>query len=237
MNKETTLAALRLNVGLGDRIRELEAECGSLREAARRTSFDAGYLLRLRDGEKTNPSAESLKRLGLRRVVMYERIKSPNQRYGVAVQEACYAGIASTEKYIPKLLPQKLNQAKYMLICEGTDPEPQECGHWYSPDAVEELIQAACASKQKEINAFNRLNQALFTQIEQTNEYINHTLNAVDNLNDMPISEDWAKQWVDKSFKLLERNNYFRGLSFDTCEEKLPVNPEEVYSPHTEVLK
>lgn len=59
---------------IGDRVRELEVEYGSLREAARQTGFDAGYLLRLRDGEKTNPSAESLKRLGLRRVVMYERI-------------------------------------------------------------------------------------------------------------------------------------------------------------------
>jgi len=70
--------ASRLSVKLGDRVRELEAECGSLREAARRTGFDAGYLLRLRDGEKTNPSAESLKRLGLERVVTYKRIVSTN---------------------------------------------------------------------------------------------------------------------------------------------------------------
>lgn len=85
------------------------------------------------------------------------------------------------------------------------------------------IWQAACASRQKEIDALN--------------EYINHTLNAVDNLNDMPISKDWAKNWVNKAFNLLEKNDYFRCVLSNTREEKPPVEPEEVYSPHTEVLK
>lgn len=35
-----------------------------------------------------------------------------------------------------------------MLICEGPDVIAEECGHWFSPDAVEKLILAereACA--------------------------------------------------------------------------------------------
>ena len=81
MIEETTLNALRLNVGLGDRISELEQQHGSLRAAAKVLGCDAGYLSRLRSGKKENPSQPLLKRMGLKlvkRVVIYERIKSPN---------------------------------------------------------------------------------------------------------------------------------------------------------------
>ena len=71
-------ARSRSNAGLGGRISELEKQHGSLRAAAKVLGCDAGYLSRLRSGEKGNPSAILLKRMGLKRVIAYERIKSPN---------------------------------------------------------------------------------------------------------------------------------------------------------------
>lgn len=63
---------------LQDRINELVAQHGSLRAVARVTEIDAGYLSRLRSGEKANPDKDKLRRLGLRRVVSFEHLKSPN---------------------------------------------------------------------------------------------------------------------------------------------------------------
>jgi hypothetical protein len=60
---------------LQPRIDELVAQHGSLRAVARVTEIDAGYLSRLRTGEKVNPEKDKLKRLGLRRVVTFERLK------------------------------------------------------------------------------------------------------------------------------------------------------------------
>ena len=76
--KRNASGASRLSVGLGDRISELEQQHGSLRSASKVLGCDAGYLSRLRSGEKENPSAILLKRMGLKRVIAYERIKSPN---------------------------------------------------------------------------------------------------------------------------------------------------------------
>jgi transcriptional regulator with XRE-family HTH domain len=59
---------------LSERVDELIRQHGSLRAVARVTEIDAGYLSRLCAGEKVNPSAPVLRRLGLRRVVTYERI-------------------------------------------------------------------------------------------------------------------------------------------------------------------
>lgn len=56
---------------LAERVRHLEIEHGGLRAAARATGVDAGYLKRLRDGEKTNPSTATLAKLGLRKEVIY----------------------------------------------------------------------------------------------------------------------------------------------------------------------
>jgi hypothetical protein len=63
-----------VDVTLAGRIDELVAQYGSLRAAARVTGIDAGYLSRLRAGEKNNPEKDKLRRLGLRRVVSYQRI-------------------------------------------------------------------------------------------------------------------------------------------------------------------
>ena len=63
---------------LQDRIDELVAQHGSLRAVARVTEIDAGYLSRLRTGEKVNPEKDKLRRLGLRRVVTFERLKPAN---------------------------------------------------------------------------------------------------------------------------------------------------------------
>ena len=63
---------------LQDRIDELVAQHGSLRAVARVTEIDAGYLSRLRTGEKVNPEKDKLRRMGLRRVVTFERLKTPN---------------------------------------------------------------------------------------------------------------------------------------------------------------
>lgn len=58
---------------LRDRIIELEQKHGSLRAAARVLQIDPAYLLRLRDGEKTNPSAVTLRKLKLKKVTWYVR--------------------------------------------------------------------------------------------------------------------------------------------------------------------
>ena len=47
---------------------------------ARVTEIDAGYLSRLRSGDKMNPEKDKLRRLGLRRVVIYEVLKTPNAK-------------------------------------------------------------------------------------------------------------------------------------------------------------
>ena len=63
---------------LQDRIDELVAQHGSLRAVARVTEIDVGYLSRLRAYANVNPGRDKLRRLGLRRVVSYERLKTPN---------------------------------------------------------------------------------------------------------------------------------------------------------------
>lgn len=63
---------------LQERIDHLVGQHGSLRAVARVTEIDAGYLSRLRSGEKVNPEKDKLRRLGLRRVVSYEVLKTPN---------------------------------------------------------------------------------------------------------------------------------------------------------------
>lgn len=56
---------------LRGRIQELAKRHGTLRAVARVLEIDAGYLSRLQDGLKTEPSEAVLRKLGLRRVVTY----------------------------------------------------------------------------------------------------------------------------------------------------------------------
>lgn len=75
MTKERSDEGIGLTDLLGVRIRELEVQHGGLRAAARVLDCDAAYLLRLRDGEKCNPSTKILRKLGLKKVVTYVRTK------------------------------------------------------------------------------------------------------------------------------------------------------------------
>jgi len=56
---------------LQDRIVFLAAAHGSLRQLSKAIGIDAGYLQRLKDGEKDNPSDDVLDKLGLTRQVVY----------------------------------------------------------------------------------------------------------------------------------------------------------------------
>lgn len=56
---------------LAERVAHLEKLHGGLRAASREVGVDVGYLKRLRDGEKCNPSAATLSKLGLRKEVIY----------------------------------------------------------------------------------------------------------------------------------------------------------------------
>lgn len=60
---------------LANRIAELIAQHGTLRAAAAVINIDVGYLSRLASGEKVRPGKEFLRRMGLRVVTTYERIK------------------------------------------------------------------------------------------------------------------------------------------------------------------
>lgn len=54
---------------LKQRILDLKEQHGSLRAAARVLGVTAGYLCRLRDGKKNNPSQALLRKMGLQRIV------------------------------------------------------------------------------------------------------------------------------------------------------------------------
>ena len=61
---------------LAERIRELAEKHGSYRAAARVLGITHEYLHRLEAGDKTNPSDETLRKLGLRRII-YLRTEGP----------------------------------------------------------------------------------------------------------------------------------------------------------------
>lgn len=62
-------------VDLQRRVSDLCQQAGGVRAAAKALGIDFGYLSRLANGTKTNPSDEVLRKLGLRRVVTYERTR------------------------------------------------------------------------------------------------------------------------------------------------------------------
>lgn len=59
---------------LRKRIEEIEGLYDGLRGAARVLRCDPGYLLRLKRGEKVNPSPKLLRKLGMKRKVSYVRV-------------------------------------------------------------------------------------------------------------------------------------------------------------------
>lgn len=59
---------------VAERVAELVKQHGGLRPAARAIKITPQYLYRLGNGEKKNASPAVLRKLGLRRVVAYERI-------------------------------------------------------------------------------------------------------------------------------------------------------------------
>lgn len=71
--------AVRVQLGgemtLRERIIELGVKHGSVRAAARVLGVDHAYLHRLAKGEKTAPSKAMQRKLGVRAVVTYERMK------------------------------------------------------------------------------------------------------------------------------------------------------------------
>lgn len=56
-------------------IKKLIRKHGSLRELSRNTGVDAGYLSHLKNGSKTEPSPEILRKLGLKKSVQYSQDK------------------------------------------------------------------------------------------------------------------------------------------------------------------
>lgn len=57
--------------GLRRRIQELAKQHGSLRAAARALEIDHAYLSRLQDGSKAEPSDAVLRKLGLKKIVLF----------------------------------------------------------------------------------------------------------------------------------------------------------------------
>ena len=66
--------ATTLQVIVDTRIKELVEQHGSLRAAAKAIDMDAGYLSNLAKGKRQCPSDGTLHKLGLRRVISYERL-------------------------------------------------------------------------------------------------------------------------------------------------------------------
>ncbi len=54
---------------ISKRIEQLQKQHGGLRAAARAVGMSASYMIRLRDGEKFEPGARSLRKLGLKNEV------------------------------------------------------------------------------------------------------------------------------------------------------------------------
>lgn len=58
---------------LQERVRDLVTEHGGLRGAARYIGCDVAYVSRMLDGTRPNPGAPYLEKLGLRKILTWER--------------------------------------------------------------------------------------------------------------------------------------------------------------------
>jgi hypothetical protein len=65
-------------VTLEDAVRAVVEKHGGVRAAERATGVDKSFISRLMRGEKVSPSAETLEKLGLRAVPLYEVLKTAN---------------------------------------------------------------------------------------------------------------------------------------------------------------
>lgn len=79
-------------ITLRKRIGQLVEQHGSLRAAARVTQIDYSYLSRIATGEKTAPSDFVLRRLGLRKSVVYEFTKAAPRALDDAQAEQAKGG-------------------------------------------------------------------------------------------------------------------------------------------------
>lgn len=61
-------------VELREHVKRLSRDFGGLRQLSKRVGLSAGYLSRISHGLKDEPSDATLIKLGLRRVVTYERL-------------------------------------------------------------------------------------------------------------------------------------------------------------------
>lgn len=61
--------------GLSELVAAAAKDAGGLRSLSRKTGLCPGYLCRLKNGEKLNPSDETLAALGIRRTVAYASTK------------------------------------------------------------------------------------------------------------------------------------------------------------------
>lgn len=66
-----------MNTTIPNRCEELVRLHGGLRKAAESCDIDVGYFSRLRSGEKDNPTAETLRKLGLTKTVVYQYATPP----------------------------------------------------------------------------------------------------------------------------------------------------------------
>jgi len=66
--------AVSMSVTLKEEIERLQVVHGGISKAAASLDIDAGYLCRLRDGIKQNPSDEVLKKLKMKRIITFEYI-------------------------------------------------------------------------------------------------------------------------------------------------------------------
>lgn len=62
-------------VTLDAAVTALVARYGGVRAAALATGLDKSFISRLMNGKKTHPSDETLEKLGLRAVPLYEKVK------------------------------------------------------------------------------------------------------------------------------------------------------------------
>jgi hypothetical protein len=74
---------------------------------------------------------------------------------------------------------------------------------------VEQIVRfrEAAIKLEQEVQA---LNEKMLMRDCEVASMASHFCNAVDNLNDMPVSDQWAANWAQKGVEILEKNNYFK---------------------------